>query len=206
MTPQTSEYYGDIRGFQTPATSNYPVSVQGGGGTGYGNALEMLASVNYRLSPQRPLTLFDSILPSWGELRIGWLPSLSVNNGSQITLTPSGVIQGPPARPYAPRFTFAADAPSVGYISSPLFGERVSAMGMSVNLPQMAQISASLNVTLQTPQLSYNSRIDVSYTARPDVAAVVLGAGTAGVALHYGGAYLAGAYAACRGLAPQVCR
>jgi hypothetical protein len=139
--------------------------------------LEVLQSVNYQLAPLNPVTLYNwyvfaGVMPI-GDLQIEWLPNLTFNNGSQVTLTPTTVIYGPAPAPFAPRFALSGIGPTIGYIDSPIF--KSSALsGLNIPFPKMGRFTISAIATLRTQRISYTSRVNVTYTTRPDYAGTAL--------------------------------
>jgi hypothetical protein len=159
-------HYKDHKVKDDDLTTTHPASSSGSSGL---QALQQtLGSVNYNFGLKVPL--LAGVVP-YGDLQISWSPSLTLNNGSQVTVSPTGVTYSQPGA-VSPRFSLTRDGPSMGYVDSPIYNSPALS-GLSSSFPQNAQFNTSVTGTVRSESISFVSRRDITYTERPDYVASV---------------------------------
>jgi hypothetical protein len=150
-----------------------PSAISSTGTSGQEVVQQTLGSVNYNFGPNG-VTLYNGpvlagVVPI-GDLNISWSPSLTLNNGSQVIVSPSSITYGQPGA-VSPRVSITVNGPSMGYVDSPIFNSPALS-GLSVQFPKMGQLRISATTSVRSQSVSYVSKYDVTYTSRPDYAAV----------------------------------
>jgi hypothetical protein len=110
------------------------------------SALDVLEMFNYRIGPQSSQRIYYSNWYIW-DLEITWLPSITFDNGSSVTLGSDGFDFDLGDGPVTGSMSLSDDGVDFGYMSSPFVDDWNSATGMSISTPTLFQPYAVLYTT-----------------------------------------------------------